>query len=226
MTDEQVPGQTWNEQLAAWFSAIGKSIGEISRESGIPRTSFKDYVRGRVKDLDRLSYQRIGLLYRLTGLKCFEHIGARIPIPEPTSEVPETRGYIREIEATGRTLKQRVDQLVEQAITECDLTGRERLEAGLLKARRYSPSPEQRVDAILELLDVLSEEVDYFRTAPDSEVDVLVGRLKKEPESFGYVTQMLNVIYSGKGRDNWMLLMQPPSKTKKILMRRKLEERK
>ena len=68
----------------------------------------------------------------------------------------------------------------------------------------------------MELLDVLGEEVDYFRTASAEEKMVLIERLQSEPESFSYATQMLNVIYSGKKIDSWMLMAQPPSRIKRL----------
>jgi hypothetical protein len=47
-----------------------------------------------------------------------------------------------------------------------------------LKAQQYTP--QQRTDAVMELLEILAEEVDYFRTAPLDEKKILADRLQKE----------------------------------------------
>ncbi|MBU0760299.1 MAG: helix-turn-helix domain-containing protein [Nanoarchaeota archaeon] len=208
--------ESWNERLRRLQINSGKSIGQLARETGIPRSTLGDYVHGKITDLNRISPERLDALYELTNDECFKYERTKIEMPERTPQSPEDFETM-----TGKILsnimnegKSGIDNLMEQ-FTE-QMTGGQKLEAGLLKAQRYRPTPEQRAGAIMELLDVLSEEVDYFRTAPKVEKDVLVKRLQENPESFGYATQMLGIIYSGKSLDTWMLMAQPPSRLRNL----------
>lgn len=108
-----------------------------------------------------------------------------------------------------------IERIVSEATA--GLSGSEKLRAGLLKFQLYRKTAGERADVIMELLNVLSEEVDYFRTASREERRVLVERLKRDPDSFGYVTQMLNVLYKGEKIDSWMLMAQPPSKIGRVV---------
>jgi hypothetical protein len=203
---------------------------QIEEQTGIPRSTFGDYVRGRISDLDRIAPGRLKVLYDLTGLDCFKYEVPKIEMLEPGRK-PEyasrsrekaeeyVKADAKELSEIARQGKARIDKVVEKIAEQ--LRGGQRLGAGLLKYQQYKPSVHQRTEAIMELLDVLGEEVDYFRTAPENEKKVLVDRLQSEPESFGYVTQMLNIIYSGKKIDSWMLMAQPPSKIKKLTKRDK-----
>jgi len=181
--------ETWNDQLREWYEHSGLTTREIFESAGLPRRTFKDYISGNIKNLDRLTDKNRKMLYELTGLDIFN--------PEDQS-----RAERKVVSRPGDDTSQ--------------LSGMQKLEKGLLQAQRYRPSAQQRTDAIMELLDVLSEEVDYFRTASEDEKRVLVKRLQREPESFGYVSQMLNVIYKGQKLDSWMLMAQPPSRLKRL----------
>jgi hypothetical protein len=234
------PESNWNEQLHEWYKNSGKSPKEILNETGIPKSTFRDYVSGRTSDLNKIAPERLKTLYDLTGLVCFKKETPNIPMPEAEkveksylnekkvlnefSEALQESQYqsdqafykllgdtVKDMMSTG---KEGLDKILDDFSSK--LSGGEKFQAGLLKSQRYQPSPTDRADAIMELLDVLSEEVDYFRTAPEKEKKILVERLQKDPESFGYASQMLSIIYSGKKLDSWMLMAQPPSKIKKI----------
>ncbi len=217
MTEEA--SKTWNEQLADWCKNSGKNISELAREAGINPDTFKEYVSGRrVKNIGGINPEKRDALYKLTGLEFFKYQGARIEIssPKPYQEVnkQEEASLGSVISELARKGKESIDKIVEQ--TSSELRGNQKLEQGLLKAQQQKPTAEKRTEAIIELLDVLAEEVDYFRTAPAYEKKLLTERLQKEPESFGYITQMLNIIYNGKQIDSWMLMAQPPSKIKRL----------
>lgn len=234
--EENIEIKTWNQQLSEWYKDSGKSISQIVAECGIPQKSISEYINGTRTNLDRISLERKDVLYKLTGLECFKVKSPQIEMSEPKEvdeKLPTNQyGKLKEFEQVltqpdlgsilGKTfseiiqpVKEGLNKIIEQATS--DLTGEQKLKTGLLKAQLYRPTTEQRTNAIMELLDILSEEIDYFRTAPDKEKQVLVERLQKEPESFGYITQMLNIIYGGKKLDSWMLMAQPPSKLKKIM---------
>lgn len=214
----------WNAELAKWCQGSGKSLGAISRESGIPRTSFSEYVKGTVKDLGKLSKERKDALYKLTSLECFkagypalnlnQAVGAEAPQVDgknysPKINAPADGESIKEIV---KTCRKGIENIVGMATS--DLSGIQKLKSGLLKSQQYGAN--ERADAIMELLDVLSEEIDYFRTAKIEEKEILTSKLKNDPESFGYVSQMLNIIYQGKKLDSWMLMAQPPSKMRRL----------
>ena len=223
MTEES--RKDWNKQLEEWFTASGKTIPQLSNESGIPRGTLGDYISGRITTLDKISPDRRKTLYELTGLEVFYIKGVQIEFPKTSSEKSQgptsrrvddaelSRRVGARLDVYARQAKEGIDALVGEATT--NLTGLQKLDAGALKSQRYSPTVKQRTEGVMELLDVLAEEIDYFRTATSEEKKVLVDRLQRDPESFGYISQMLNVIYSGKGLDNWMLLSQPPSKIKR-----------
>jgi hypothetical protein len=225
--------KTWNQQFADWRKTSGKSIVQISKETQINDSTIGDYLHGRIKDLSKVSKERVYSLYKATGLECFkceEYQTPRIPVPgtEQESENYEKRKggrpkgsknrpkgtQIENVSDLIRVGKEGIDRIVETIASQ--LSSYETVNYGLLKAQQYRPSAAQRVNAIMETLDVLAEEVDYFRTAPESEKKLLVEKLQDDPQSFGYATQMLNIIYSGKKVDSWMLMVQPPSKTKRI----------
>ncbi len=211
--------KTWNEQFAEWCRNSGKNLMQISQEIGIPYNTLFNYKNRDVTNIDKINPERRDILYKATGLECFKY-APRIEMPEPKKyQEPTYIGKLRSIgsEILSATRKGRdgIDKVVEEAISQ--IPGREKLEAGLLKAQRYNPDAKHRVDAIMEIIDILAEEVDYFRTAPNGDKAILVERLKNEPESFGYVSQMLNILYKGEGVDKWMLMAQPPSKIKRII---------
>ena len=224
MEQESTP-KTWHEQLKDWYKNSGKFVGQISRETGIPRSTFGDYITGKPKDLSRMPQERINLLYNLTGLDCFKYEEIKIEMPYSSNNLTEspqktqTTPYKsvdpnKSISDLIKQGKEGIERLVEQTLS--NIPGIEKLKSGVLKAQLYNPSAKQRAEAIMELLDILAEEVDYFRTADGTDRDILIKNLQRNPESFGYVTQMLNVIYSGKKIDSWMLMSQPPSKIKKL----------
>jgi hypothetical protein len=232
---EDSEDMTWNEQLRTWLRDSGKSKAQLHRESGIPSSTLSDYTSGKVVNLEMVSPERRRILYEATKLECFKYQGPRINMPRsggPKEEGHETEVGVREpsgeeylvimgkvIADIVRNGREGIDRLVEEASSE--LTGNQKLNSGILKAQRYDPTLIERTDAIMELFDVLSEEVSYFRTATDKERKVLIDRIQKEPESFGYVQQMFNIFYSGKQIDSWMTMAEPPSKIKKILRRDK-----
>jgi len=213
--------KSWNKELEKWFTDSGQTILQLSEKSGIPRGTLGDYIKGRIINLDKILPERRKSLYELTGLEVFYHEGVQIAFPK-TSQEPTFRSAGDDeisrrtgarLEAYARQAKKGIDDLLGEATS--NFPGLQKLNAGLLKSQRYSPTAQQRAEGIMELLDVLAEEIDYFRTSTSEEKKALVDRLQRDPESFGYISQMLNVIYSGKGLDNWMLLSQPPSKIKR-----------
>ncbi len=211
--------KTWNQQFAEWCRNSGKNLMQISQEIGIPYNTLFNYKNADVKNVDKISPGRRDILYKTTGLECFK-CTQRIEILEPKKYKEPT--HVRKLKSIGSEIldaarkgKESIDRVVEEAISK--IPGREKLEAGLLKAQRYNPDAKQRADAIMEILDILAEEVDYFRTAHNGDKGILIERLKKEPESFGYVSQMLNILYKGEGVDKWMLMAQPPSKIKRVI---------
>jgi len=216
--------QDWNSELANWHRKSGKTISAIAREGGIPKTSFSEYLSGKVKDLGKLSEERKDALYKLTGLECFKTSYPAINLNKINgTEVPQNngKGYSpkNDTYSPGESMgeivnssKKGIENIVEKATS--GLSGIQKLRAGLLKSQQYGAN--ERADAIMELLDILSEEVDYFRTAKENEKDILNSKLKENPESFGYVSQMLNIIYQGKKLDSWMLMAQPPSRMKRL----------
>lgn len=200
--------KTWSQQLAEFVSKSGKTASQVAREMGFKDSTFRDYVSGRQSKLESISPERRKILYLKTRLECFKTEDST----SPATQEPNLDSAVSELFKLGRDGVERiVTQLVSQLNT--DKTSK----LALLKAKLYHPSAEQRTSMIMELLDVLCEEVDYFRTSPAEETKVLVDRLQKEPASFGYVTQMLNVIYGGKAIDSWMRQAQPPSKLKKMM---------
>ena len=235
-TQEKTASKTWNEQLKIWYKASGKSVIALAKDIGIPRSTFEEYIYGRMKNISRIKPDRLGKLYDYTKLECFKYEGSqspRIPVPgeedygredkNPGKNVggrpkgsknkpKETR--IENISDLIRTGRIGIDRIVENIAVQ--LSAYETVRQGMLKSQRYKPSTEERADAIMETLDILAEEVDYFRTAPDDEKKILVDRLQADPQSFGYASQMLNIIYGGKKLDSWMLMAQPPSKIKRI----------
>ncbi|MAH03786.1 hypothetical protein CMI39_03305 [Candidatus Pacearchaeota archaeon] len=214
---EDFKDKTWNDQLSRWYDDFKKSGKRMKDITKIPNSTFGDYIHGRSKDIDKISIERRKALYELTKLECFKYEEPKIEMNKPKDQSIGkylSKNNLEGIPDIARQGKKNIDEIINQITSQ--LKGREKLEAGLLKSQQYKPNVLQRTDAIIELLDVLSEEVDYFRTASDDEKNVLIKRLQKEPESFGYVTQMLNIIYSGKKIDSWMLMIQPPSKIKRL----------
>jgi len=209
MSEQQSP----QEQLRQWYHTQGstKERGKVVKAAGIPMATWQDYVSGTI-NLENITADRKRLLYQMTGLECFRQKGQSIETSQATSETSSSNQQLSEVAKYG---KQQIDKVVLAATSQ--LSGIQKLEAGLLQAQQYQPSAQQRTDAIMELLDILASEVDYFRTANDSEKTVLVDTLQQDPQSFGYITQMLNIIYQGKNLDNWMLMAQPPAKIKNIM---------
>lgn len=220
-TDENTPQipETWNQKFTKWVNDSGSSVREIAITTSISRGSIHDYTTGRVTEMDRVSRRNRKILYDLTGIPEFKYDG----IDKPEEEKPiielkpnyERQDNYERLSETIKGLKEGIDRLVAERL-EC-LPGNQRFLEGLLQSQIQKPTVKQRAGAIMEIIDVLAEEVDYFRTASDDERKELVASLKREPESYGYVTQLLNVIYSGKQLDNWMLLAQPPARIKKRL---------
>ncbi|VVB77857.1 Uncharacterised protein [uncultured archaeon] len=200
--------KNWNEELRDWYKKGERSMEQISRETGIPRPTLRDYIAGAITDLDRVSGERRMQLYNLTGLEFFK---VEEGYEKKPNLVPGRKKKRSKIVIENKNTRKK-----ESIIIQNNLTGIQKLEAGLLKCQEYKPSYEKRADAVMELLDVLAEEIDYYRSASSNERSVLVDRLKKDPESFSYVTQILNVIYQGKQMDAWMMMIEAPSKIKRI----------
>jgi len=216
----------WNAQLKQWCESQGKRLSDIAKEIGMPRQSLHNYAEGVSTEIDRISGERRMQLYAATGIEAFKVEGGYTPKPtlipgnrkgkKRTQRIVDTSRAHGRIEDTSRTYEK-----VDPSVVRDGLTGIQKLEAGLLQFQQYRPSPEKRAEAVLELIDVLAEEVDYYRSASAEERRVLVERLKQNPESFGYATQILNVLYQGKQIDSWMMMAQPPSKIRRIRGERK-----
>lgn len=71
MADEYKEQKTWNEQFADWCKNSGKNVIELSREIGIPDSTLYDYIHGNSANLNKVSAERRAILYKLTGLGCF-----------------------------------------------------------------------------------------------------------------------------------------------------------
>jgi hypothetical protein len=211
--------QSWNEQLKEWYIKQGtmRERGKIAKKYGLTADEVGRYTRGDASKLDKISATTRVKLYRMTGLDFFrEGLPDYLFKDEEKPKQERKQAYHdSDLSQIARIAKQGIDKIVEQ--TTSQLSGGQKLELGLLKSQSYKPSAEQRADAVIQLLDILAEEIDYYRAASENERQVLVDRLQKDPESFGYITQMLNVIYQGKQIDSWMMMVQPPSKTKRIL---------
>lgn len=225
--------KSWNEQLKEWVEGSGKSITQISQNIGIPRSTLGDYMNGKTKEINNdLRRQQ---LYNLTNLECFkESYTPNISKAQPKSVKiltrPPRRRQPQESGLESKTHKQDVLSELKQVQSEIldiitdkyagKATGLQKLKSHLLKAQKYQPTIEQRVEGIMELFDVLAEEVSYFRIADERERQQLVEKLKKEPGSFSYVNQIVNILYHGKSIDDWLLLNEPPHRIKKILKER------
>lgn len=217
-TESKGKEKQWYEQLADWYKSTEKTFSEIKRATGIPKTTLGTYLHCKVKNLDRISPERRNILYNLTGLECLKYEGLRIEIGEPRKIerlAPEVKGDIEKINQEKKDLTMLVKKTGEK------LTGMQKLEAGLLKVQQYRPSVQERADAIMEIIEVLSEEADYFRTAPYEEKKLMSERLKKDSESFVYMSKILNILHSGEAFDTWMMLTQPPSKLRNIIKKGK-----
>lgn len=210
----EVQPNTWNAQLSSWYKSSGLTPTQIKDKTGIPKSSWSDYVSGKITDLGRVSPDRRKILLELTGLEVFRYHGPRIDMGAPKAS---PNGSSRD-KTPGPSAYDAGRQKLETAVDEAtsDLSGDERFRSGLLKAQRYTPKPEERAQAILELLDVLAEEVDYFRTAPDNEQAMLVEALQSGPESYTYASQMLEIMIRGDQTKSWMTFAQPPSKLRRL----------
>ena|SRR3989338_612173 len=208
----------WNEQLVEWYKSSGKSFSEIKKATGIPKSTLGEYLKGAYKNLSKISPERRSVLYNITGLECLKYEGPLIEIGEPKKieklplEVAEDIGKINQAKKDLSTLVKKTGE---------KLTGMQKLEKGLLKIQQYRPSVQERADAIMQLIEVLSEEADYFRTASYEERKFMSETLKKDSESFIYVSKILNILYSGGAFDTWMQITQPPSKLKNIIKKGK-----
>jgi hypothetical protein len=223
MTPREQRAGGWNDQLAEWVRASGKSITDLGREFGLPRTTLKNYVGGEVSKLDKVSYENRRKLYEMTKLECFK---CEAPACSKSGLESATEKYhgseiggpsAEEIRKFAQFGKMRIESLVDNLKEALGFDGYTRLKAGILKAQTYSPDARERADAIVELIEVLGNEVDYFRTANQDERQILNKKLRENSDSLGYATQMLNIIYNGKGMDSWMLLSQPPAKVRQIM---------
>jgi hypothetical protein len=179
-------------------------------------------VSGEVNKLEKVSYESRRKLYEMTKMECFR-CEASVSDSAKTYSPPE--GFIREESDIISGQLRKVAESYKRAINEvsndlCQIFGLEgllKLKAGLMKTQRYHPDARERSDAIIELIETLGNEVDYFRTAREDERQILNKKLRENSDSLGYATQMLNVIYSGKGIDSWMLMSQPPARVRKMM---------
>ncbi len=76
----------WNKELEAWVGASGKTPAQISDDSKIPRGTLGDYISGRITNLDKISPERLKVLYELTGLEVFYRERVQIKFPDTPKE--------------------------------------------------------------------------------------------------------------------------------------------
>ena len=206
--------KTWNQQLRDWYVNQGTAYqrsGKI-RDIGIPRKTMNNYINGKTKNLSNISSERKQILYSLTGLEIFN---TEKPQSQLDSEHVFDYSENAEFSEAISELQNGLTQLVQSTVEKLGLPNNERLRQGLTKSQQYQASAEQRADGVMELLDMVAAEVDYFRTASEDETKILVDKLKADPDSFGYATQMINILYEGKQINNWMLIAQPPTKLRR-----------
>jgi hypothetical protein len=221
--------KTWNQQLAEALKKKGLTPSQALKtpelRNTFKRSTLDDMIYNRTKNLHLVAPKRILALYKLTNLGIFREAYIQVTKQDPKSaagfELEERTKPLKYGEGLSQLtsevdeIKKKVDGLVERLTDQ--LPGQLKLKHGLLKVQRYSPSAEQRADALMEVLDLGAEIVDYFRTASGSERQILVKKLKRNPESYGYLTKMLNVLYKDEGVESWMRTMQPPHRVKKVL---------
>ncbi len=219
----------------------GKGMDVLGKACGIARSTLGDYMAGRMTELSRMSPDKRKKLHDLTKLDCFIPESAIPPInmDEPAARKPytpkqresapsplEQERTLRALtgESFGEALKvltgpllesqnKGIDGIIESMTKGIGIGPADMLDAGMVMAQVYRPTPERRIKAISQLMTLLTEEIDYFRTH-ESEAKVLTEEFKRDSlfgENLRYITQMYNIIAGGKGMDTWMKLAQPPS---------------
>ncbi len=233
--------KSWNQKLEEWFKSSGLKIADVER-AGLSSGTFYDYRTGRITDLSRVSEGNRRKLYSLTHLDCFKVEGyeggddlAKEAID--SAVVGADDAFVEHItgskrrtrsESGNKSLESSTDNL-SSAIHDLRRAARvleQAVEASgerIVKVRVYEPTSDERADSVMQLIDLLAESIDHYRTATSDERQVLVDKLKADPSSFGYVTQMINAFYKGENIDSWMMMAQPPSKIRRAM---KGEERK
>lgn len=63
--------KTWNQQLCEWYKSNGCPSEKV-KSVGLPHSTFGDYIKGRAKDLSRISLENKKKLYSLTGMEIFK----------------------------------------------------------------------------------------------------------------------------------------------------------
>jgi len=185
--------ETWNEQLKEWIDGEEKSIAQISREIGINYSTLKNYRNGDIKDLDSISAENRRALFHYTGLEVFR-----------TGETESEFDLTRDLNRLGSDVKKLTKAVAIQ------LPYDEKLK--ILKTG-YQPSPDERIENVIDIFYLLINELDHFKDKPEYR--------KKLTESLnsehaGYLVSFLNNLYKEDKMSNWIFQMtSTPKRSKK-----------
>ncbi len=76
--------------------------------------------------------------------------------------------------------------------------------------QQYNPTLEQRISTVKLAIDIINEELDYFREAPQEEREKLGKGI--DTESFGYMINVLGSINKGQNFETFFRTFSPPSR--------------
>ena len=214
------------EEIRKWRESNNISIADVARKMEAPYEAIKDLLRGRIK---YLSDDRRNKLYEITRLEILNE-----PV-EPLSE-----GYIKLQADKSKTDKELTRSEPSVPLREGkrnDITRLLKNIEGSLKSLKidlaqkassydaadllkedYKPTYEERVRVVETAIDLLVEQINYFKSSPQGERENLVRYLRDlgEIERWGYVVNVFGgITKQGNTPDTFARTLDSPQKNKK-----------
>ena len=173
----------------------------------VNKSTLHNFLAGRIK------YPQgkiCGRLYTFTGLECFKTNEVEVVPAEktPQEQVSGPQGLVSTILNIERDLGSIKIALAQQSSS---------YEAAQL-LQKYVPTPQERTQLVEIAIDVLVDQMDYFKTSPQEEREALVRHLRElgEVERWGYVVNLLQGINkAGNTPDTFARMLEVPKKTKR-----------
>jgi len=210
---ESFEEKSWNQRLREWYKQSGMTLAQIQEKTSIPQSTFRDYLKGRTIDLRKVSQERRQALCQLTGYEFFI-----------ADETELTKYCIVPTDKKNELLKESDSDLtkilvdIEKNLYGIKLSLAQQLsspEVLHLIRSQYSQNSHERMRTVETAIDILVEQVDYFRTTSQSERVKLVKYLKElgEIERWGYVVNIVDNLTKTDGiPDTFLRSMNPPKK--------------
>lgn len=198
-------GQEPRDHIYLWLELNGKSKQDLVRECGLNDPAILDrYISG--DSIIKKNQQKIEETLRQYA-KQEQSLKPQVDKPTTEKAIPSSKStqpsevYSSQVPGISQLVTS-IDNLTQELARQSPNDARAKL------LNRVNIPLETRIDTVVQAIEILAEELDYFRRTSDSERKKLVDEI--DTDLWGYVNNILNGIHKPESFDTVMRLYPSP----------------